>query len=725
MGLFFFMKILAIDLGSYKTVLASSDTSAGEIVLTETERRSTKMSIDYRGKIRQFGDINVSCKEREKVVEKIREEIENVIAQQIELKETGKIENITLPSVSHVYGLLSNLILHYTQSRGIALGELEVVVIVPSTYSQLHKNIITKMLNMIHPKIARDCITDSIALSAYYLSRRSTEQKRLVLFVDVGEVQSTATMTLISNSSINILKRCTSESGGLDVTNHLLSRIYNGLDRSIPDLFSADEFRIRNIKKIEWIKGAISGLPSVSTQVDASYEKSVHVTITQDDINEVEERFDTLFDDLSYLEAKTNSLLKNIEENEEINQDIEIELTGGSSRLFFIEKAIQKIFKKKPEVHLNADESIALGGVYMGLMESVFHRFRYDPFVTDLLNYMYYITVSDPAGNRLISVFDCETSLIKETKSKLLSKSYDNKVVIRHSPMKTVKITKVSEESRIVVWGGHISSKEGHPVYLLKLKPKPEEPKEDEKDKKQKLSESTEKSKKQRSVKLVMKLTSTGDIEVSSEDIEMVNILDSVNFSAFKRAEDAYVQKEKLVQQIRTQVNTMQAAMFQSIELLSGELSSFPSADRVMAALWDYTQSVDSLLNDAQSLEEVKAFSEKVEKELSLQKEWNAYAAKTVKEVCNRSGIESTAVTPPEYPGAIFLFSPKAYAQKEVEKEIRKQEEIRHRAEQIRKQKEEEERIRKQREEEQLKSTKGTNEQSKSTEDIKEKSCSS
>ncbi|KAI5191327.1 hypothetical protein NEMIN01_1486 [Nematocida minor] len=661
------MKILSIDLGSYKTVVASSDTSAGEIILTKTGSRSTKMAIDYRNKIREFGNVNVTCKEREKVAEDIRKEIEELAEQ---MKNRGA-ERVKIMPTSHVYGLLNNLINNYTQAKGISSNELEIEIVVPSTYTQLHKNILIKILNLINPKVQVECITDSMALSSYYLSRRTPSSYRMVAFVDIGDAKTTATLAVIKDTNINVINRVTVEAGGRNITNHLLEKIYSGLDKSIPDLFSKKEFRVRNIKKIEWIKGAIFGLPSVSTQVDASYDKSVGVCITKADIEEVLDEFSELKKSLSLIHKEMNdeSVLERYNLNSEEDIEQELQITGGSSRMFIFEDLVHSIFQLKPEVHLNADESIALGGVYRRLMESPFHRFRYDPLIKDVLDHPYVILISEEnAETRAIRVFEKDTIFVKEMKSKILGKKYDTSIVLEQNPRKTVKLSKITERSTITVWSGDC------PVYMLKLKPT-ETPAAEEgaPNQKQNTPEQTPSDGK-KTVKLVMSLNGTGNVEITSEDVEMVDALDMLNLATLKRTEDAYLNREKTVLEIEGKINSIQASMFESIELLGGELSTLPSAEAVMADLWERSQTVESLAASAKSMQEVLAFEESVEKKLSLEKEWNTLATEVASKVSEAHSLE---LSPPKYPGVLSLYSISLHMENEAQKELERRERIR------------------------------------------------
>lgn len=670
------MKVLSIDLGSYKTVMASSDTSAGEVILNKVGGRSTKMAIDYRNKVRVFGNINVTCKGREKVAEDIRSEIEEFAAQ---IKEKEKALNkLKIPSTSHIYALLSNLITYYAKSKGITTSEIEVEIVVPATYTQLHKDILVKIVNMINPKIAVECITDSIALCLYYLSRRPTEKNQLVSFVDIGDSKSTITAACITSDHLRVISRETVPVGGRNITNHLFTKIYGGLDRTIPDLFSEKEFRIRNMKKIEWIKGALFGLPSVSTQVDASYDKSVGVTITHADIKEVLQEFAEFKTKLEGCNSALQQFKKTMEnketEPEEFKENIEVEITGGASRIFFIEEIIQSIFKTKPEVHLNADEAVALGGVYRRLMQSSFHRFKYDPLIEDITDSSYYILVTEKGvDTRKIDVFEAGAAFVKEKKSKVLAKKYDTTVVLKQSPRKTVKITKVSDKTQMTLFSG------GYPVCRIVKKPAESSntseapaPEEKEKDKK--------------TVKLTVSLSCTGAVDAISDDVEIVSVLDTLNFSVLKKTEDTYIQRENAVAEIEGRVNTVQSGMFSAIELLSGDLSDLPSAESVTAELWEYTQTVEGLAATAQTLQEVIAFEETVEKKLSLESEWNKFASGVIKRFMAEHKIE---LQPPKYPGLLHLFSINTYAANETQKELDRRERIRKYEEQ--KQREQEE----------------------------------
>ncbi|KAI5150629.1 hypothetical protein NEAUS05_2243 [Nematocida ausubeli] len=650
------MKILSIDLGSYKTVLASSDTSAGEIILSRTGGRSTKMAIDYRNKIRSFGNINVTCKDREKVAEAIRSEIESLAAQ-IAAKGAKKAD---VPKTSHVYGLLNHLITHYAETKNISTNELEVEIIVPCSYTELHKNILIKILELINPKIGVECISDSIALCAYYLSRRSSDVPKIVGFIDIGSDKSTLTTASIVDTEIQVIGRSTVNVGGSAITEHLLRKIYNGLDKSIPDLFSKEEFGIRNLKKIEWIKGAIFGLSSVTTQVDASYDRSVGVTITKADIEEVAGAF-------SELEVELRRMREQIEKQGQITENtvIDVEITGGSSKMFFIEDIIQKTLNKKPEMHLNADESVALGGVYRRLMESPFHRFRYDPVIWDTTSHPYYIKVVGSSTNpRTIMVFDKHTRYVKEMKSKVAGKKYDPKIVLLKCPKKTVKIAKIDEESVMTVYAGD------YPVYSLKIKEKTVQPEDDSKteEKKEAVEEANDEKK---AVKLVISLTSTGGIHITSDDVEAFSILDEMNMIEMKRSEDRYINKERMVVEIESKINSIQTGIYNTIELLSDSLSILSSAEKATESLWEHSQTVEELAASAKTMQEVTAFEDTLEKEVSLESEWNDAGKKLSDNFTEKYGV---TITPPVYPGIHRLFDIFKFMQSEVIKEMERQE---------------------------------------------------
>ncbi|OAG33145.1 heat shock 70kDa protein 4 [Nematocida sp. ERTm5] len=663
------MKILSIDLGSYKTVLASSDTSAGEVILNETGGRSTKMAIDYRNKTRIFGNVNVSCKDREQVAESIRSEID-ALADEMIKKGT---EKVNIPRKSHVYALLNHVIIHYATTRGISINQLEIEIIVPETYTQLHKNILIKILELINPKMEVQCISDSVALCAYYASKRPSEETTPVVFVDVGHSKSTLTAAYIRNEEISIVKKATLNVGGQAITEHLIKKIYSGVDKNIPELFSQEEFTIRNLKKIEWIKAAILGLTSVTAQVDISYDRSIDVTIRKDDIEEVAGAF-------AELGPRVQDMINTLN-NTSSEQEVNIEMTGGSSKIFFIEEIIRNIIGKKPNVHLNADESVALGGVYRRLMESPFHRFRYDPVIRDTISYSYNIAIlSNDAAPRSIMVFKEGTSFVKDKKLKIVGKKHDPSIVLEQCPRKTVQITKITEASQIILLSGNC------PVYSLKLKePAAAEPSEDGKEapKKPKNTDS------QRTVKMIMSLTSDGGVEISSEDVEMVSLVDMLNTASLKNAEDTYLSKERAIREIEAKINTIQAGIYNAIELLSDSLACLPSAEKVTESLWEYSQTIETMASTAKSMQEVIAFEEGLDKNVPLESEWAEHIRKHIAIQMEKYSVE---LRPLPYPGIINLYNVDARIQSETLKELERKERQRQYEEERKKREEERQR---------------------------------
>ncbi|KAH9386235.1 uncharacterized protein NEMAJ01_1131 [Nematocida major] len=672
------MKILSIDLGSYKAVVASSDTSAGEIILSKAGGRSTKMAVDYRGKVRTFGNVNVTCKEREKVAENIRKEIEELAE---EIKNKSKcLGKVSLPAQSHVYGLLNSLITHYATSKNVPLSDIEVEIVVPETYTQLHKAILAKIVWMICPKIAVECISDSMALSAYYLSRRSTEEKVFVVFVDVGDQKTTVTSACIHSGGIQINQRRTVPVGGMQITEMIFRKIYKEIDPKIPDLFDEREFRVRNLKKIEWIKGAIVGLPSVSTQVDVSYDRSVGVTITRSDLQQLEAVFEPVQTELqavfqSMLETK--ALLEK-EEGAENPMRIEVELVGGSSKIPLVEAMVHAATGCKPEVHLNADESVALGGVYRRLMESPFHRFRYDPLIKDILSEKYYILVEDAKTRaRVMNLFDTGCRFLKETKSRIQGKKYDKSIVLEQPPRKNVKISKITETTEITMYCGD------YPVYRL-LRKAPAEPSAENTDDTQKAPAE------KKTVSLVVSLNATGGVDISSEDLEVVDVLGEVNMEKLRLAENAQIRKENAAIEIEGTLNTLQAGIFRAIELLSDELGSLPIVEEgVVDALWEYSQMVEDLAGSARTMQEVNDFKEKAAKQFdpTLSHDWDAYAEKLTAEASKAHSVE---IVQPAYPGVFGLFCVKTQVEKLAQQELDRKEKIRKYQEQEKLQREQE-----------------------------------
>ncbi|KAI5180312.1 heat shock 70kDa protein 4 [Nematocida sp. AWRm80] len=698
------MNVLAIDIGGYKAVVASSDNNMVEVVLDENDRRSTQMSIDYRGKKRSFGVIGSTYKNREKVAENIREEIAR-------LSEEYRVKGVDykLEDASHLYSMINHLVNNYLRKTNQTLKNIELQLVVPDVYNEAQRRILIKLVEQIG--IVPTVVSDSQALAAYYLSRRPPQTPRCILLVDVGDSLTRLTLTVISQGVINIVSKKILVIGGRRITDNLVESIYERYIKQIPEAFSMDEFRVRNIKQINWIKNALCGLPEIKTRMDASYEQSVEVTVRRE---EIEQNCHGLFVEVpqaieELVKYAKETILNNpvTPEKETKVEELEIELVGGSSKYPGFTQAIQERTGIKPHVHFNQDESAALGGVCRKLMESPFHRFRFDPVIYDFTFSTYTIVIEDPlpkeprhhreiktlvdhkarkhsgtktkssapeSSFREIQIIKPLHKFIKDTKAKLTSISYDKTVKILKSPMKSIKLTRITPESKIILFV------DSYPLYCLSLA---------EPDNTQKLTEETDTNETtshenspdaentpkpgERTVKLIAGLDSQGFLTISSTDLTITSLMSELDFSKAKSIDSKSTQTEREIVQIEDKLNHIQSTLFKVLDTISSTpLAQMPSADKIQEYIWEFINTMPSNLS---SLKEVTALEASLESSPiidTLRIEWLSLVESISKRI---SKEYSRPTIQPPFPGIFSLYDPETKILSEIQRQIKEEEE--------------------------------------------------
>ncbi|KAI5187018.1 hypothetical protein NEHOM01_1870 [Nematocida homosporus] len=673
------MKVLSIDLGSFKAVMASSDTSAGEIVLNEPGSRDTKMSIDYRGKKRSFGLVGASYRNREKVAEEIRNEIEIYCTEYL----AGYQKKKHTQNVSHIYGLISYLIKNYLKKQNLTAKDIELELVVPSDYTEAHKTILTKLVGQLGTPVS--CISDSQALCAYYLSRRTPAQSKYIIIADLGHSTTTVTLALISSEILRIRTRVNLAFGGRDVTNALATKIYNEQQKqSISDIFTLEEFKTRNAKQLNWIKNALTGLPEVKTQMDISNDQTIEIKISRQDLEQlIGQQIVALRTLLKEVYAKAEQDIDELvatatEDNPVERPSIEVEVTGGSSRLFFVPTIVEAATSLKAQVQLNADESAALGGVYRMLMESVHHRFRFDPVITDIIDVPYILKVEHASvAPRQLTIIPSGYEITRERKAKLVSAKYDSSVQIISPAKKLIKLKNVLPDSSLTISVGN------YPIYTLS--PLTESPAESEPKVDTKAKATTPGAK---NVSFRAWIEPSGFLGFSSADLVAQPVIDQIDLSHTTKHEANFVAAELEATAVEDRTNSAQARLFESFNALSeGDLAQIPSAAQLTEELWLHSQSIPTNLT---TIKDIEAWEQSIEDSLKsvVEPEWNALAATLADKVAKDL---SWTVKPPKYPGIFALYSIESTlrdtATQEIQAEEARQEQLRQ-AEEARKEEE-------------------------------------
>jgi len=659
------MKVLSIDLGSYKAVVASSD---GDVVLDPLESRSTRTIIDYRGKKRLFGTKMGSYKNINLVVENVQQEIADY----------GDIlvssdKNVEPKEPSALYAMISYLVRNYMKRAGVAAKEIELVVVLPTMYGEVLRRILVLLAEQ--TGVRASCIYDHQALLCYYLCRRTPAARKLLGIMDVGHEKTSFSLSLIEKNRIETVSHDFVYLGGRNVTEAVCEIMYRKVS-TCPDRFELGEFKARNAKGANHVKTILHGLPSVKQTVEVNYDSSVEVTITQEEV--MEEVFWRFEDVVSMLQrmAEEAAALKNMEGAEDM--PIEIEITGASSRLFFVEKIVEDAFGVKPQVQID-DEAVALGGVYRKLMDSAHHRFLFDPVIFDVCNDMYSLKVESPEGETTtIEVFKGGVKSVKNTKESVVGVSYDPSIKLLTPPKKVVKVPNVRKATKITVMCNEL------PLYEMRLAEQRAPPAKDaeagageeetsgdehegagrsgengagnssRKESAEKEAQNgNEQKSHERTVSIAMWIDHNGYVAFESKDVEATPLLRKISFSKVRELEEAARQSELEVERVEERLNAAQTRIFDLKKALSDKdtpLGHLRSANRISEMLSEY----EFVPGDARTEKDAAAWEAKIESSIGpvVKAEWNEFASK----VAHRVGKECEVALPlPAYPGVLGL----------------------------------------------------------------------
>lgn len=693
------MKVVAVDLGRSKTVVASSDTAAGEVVLTPAGERSIEMVIDYRGKKRIFGGFGNSMKKMEQVTSELVSGFLSLAQSAIrKLGDRSTVEPQAQDiSQSDLYSMLVHLVDNYRTKYTVPLKEIQMYAILSPEYGTAVCRFLQDMFAA--AGVSLQCLPLKQALAACYLCTRSPERKKTVLFVDVGH--SSLGMYLMDISKESIESAATVHAPvfpGRRILEAINSVLYTKV-QNMPGVFdSPRDFSVKNRKQIKWINKALGGLHEVSVQVDINHEACAEVHVSRNEVlqasgnllEEMETQLKSIKNVFRERQAQiqeTNGSCNAEEAQSAADCGVEIQMVGGASRLFFVHSLIEKVFGQKPQTHLNPDESAALGGVYRGLMESPFHRLRFDPAVLDTTGEEYFLQIvssDEKDKKRTIKLFAQGSVFYKDTKSKYAQAVYNKDTKILSTPRKSVKITKVRKDTIIT-----LRCAPDHILARLKVVP-PEEKKRreeqgqskgpaadpeaieeadthHEKNKAENKADGKPEGKPEpslRTVTLVVSLDAYGFVTVSSSDVDVVYTRSLLNFEPLIRKERAALSAEHSIVQAEERLNLTQTRIFEVVEKLTeGKIpiaSAQSTADTLMEKLTVMPSSVSSL-------KEVTNWEADLEKEMEplLRPEWDALVQSVLvsyQASCPRP------IPPAAYPGVLRLYEVEPHIQKVVEK---------------------------------------------------------
>jgi Hsp70 protein len=632
------MRAVAVDVGNYKSVLSSPE-NGGDTVENSSGSRSTRSIVDTRGKKRLFGLENGSCKERRLVHENLRDEAGKIIngLQAGSLQEDGDPK-------SELLGFLNHIISHYfsVTHRG---SDLEVGYTVPYYHRELHREYTRRLIESLGFRGIP--VPETTALAVCYLFKKSVDRSTRVLMVDCGHSKITVSPCVVGKERIQVLGREGIPMGG-ELIGRRLGEIVFAKSRSSAggsDSFGYDEFVCRNEKSLTKMKHALSGVDSVSGQFDVSYEKSVGVVVER---SEVEVCIEEIVKCLGEMVSKGTEILR--EAGAESGEEIVVEMTGGSSRVPLLRKAVQDAAGVVPQSKLNPEEACALGALFYTALKTGGYKFPFKPVIEDYVDEEFVVEISTPQAEG-----------IPKVKSVSLFKRGD----VCPSGKKVVKIPRPKDSSARVLLrsGGDI---------VLEIIPRPkekekEEEKEEEREEEKKEEQgdengrennSTEEGKegnepegpKDNKLVLTVSLTAGGSALVQSDEVDTRAAIDMINFRELSTAELKRCGRERMLTRIEDDLDAIQSRLYSIYDSVSdGYLSKMENREAVLEMLAEKTDQVPAGCTD---ISEVQAWRISAEDELDqiIRPGWEKILDGICKEKEERVALQ--------WPGSFAMYNP-------------------------------------------------------------------
>ena len=326
--------ILGIDFGSTNTVISYFDNNKSN-VLMDGVFKCIKSKIGIKKGIYSFG--NYISLDNDEIIYNFKTKIGDNI----------EIEKILLMFFCHLKKLIFDKFLNY---------ELKTVITVPSNFNDLQREIIKNNFIIAGFNVIRIINEPSAAALAYGLNKTSNDEEK-ILVLDIGGGTLDVTILLKENGFFEVIDSVgLNDLGGNDFTNVIFDFIlkqYIDFDEKKKDQLW---FACQNAKeKLSWIDNYEIKINNYNNKNDFIFNLNIN-------------KFENLCNQLI---NKFENLLLNLANK--FNDIKYIIMVGNSSKIPFLQKSINNIFKIKPWLYPNLESVVSEGAcLYGAIIENVY-----------------------------------------------------------------------------------------------------------------------------------------------------------------------------------------------------------------------------------------------------------------------------------------------------------------------------------------------------------------
>ncbi|KAF9760903.1 Heat shock like protein SSE1 [Nosema granulosis] len=313
------MEFIGIDLGAYKTVIASSRDN-GKIITDEQGKRSIRTVMELTKPIRKFG--NSITGEHELT---------------IDLRHRGFVDGLT--KTENAKSLFMWLKYIDRTIKKYTTGNPTICFAIPSYFGEVERRVLLALAEASNMKI-RGFFNDISAVGMFACIRREKTQKKFMI-IDFGHHKTEVGVFEFNDSTFKPVYINSTEVGAEKFDEKLVDFIihkYNLENKKI--------VREKIERSLEKVKTVLNASPTASTQAYIT-ETPLNVQITQEEFSII------VKDEVEKIAQFIDSVL------EETKFEGVVEVTGGNSSSFLIKGILDK--KVKYQSTLDLTESCAIG----------------------------------------------------------------------------------------------------------------------------------------------------------------------------------------------------------------------------------------------------------------------------------------------------------------------------------------------------------------------------
>lgn len=352
-------RIIGIDLGTTNSVVSIIENNVPKVLENPNGQRTTSSVVAFKN-----NEIIVG-----QAAKRLAETDPNVVSSVKRLMGVSKAVKVKMSDTTakeYTPEQISAMILSYIKDyaeKKIGAKITKAVITVPAYFNNAQREATKAAGKIAGLQVERIINEPTAAALAYGLEKKDQEQKILVYDLGGGTFDvsildmSQGTFEVLSTSGDNHL-------GGDDWDNEIVKWLVSKIKNEYNYDVSKDMLAMQRLKEVSE-RAKIDLSQQLKTEISLPFLAMVNNTPLNVNISLTRSDFEKMTDHL--LERTRKPLEDAIKEAKIKTQDIDqVLLVGGSTRIPAVQKLVEKITGKKPNVSINPDEVVAMGAAIQG-----------------------------------------------------------------------------------------------------------------------------------------------------------------------------------------------------------------------------------------------------------------------------------------------------------------------------------------------------------------------